>query len=284
MNPMNLDSAIEFTKKNRRQWRESKGPETIRINCAHALRVLGDIPAASIKRRHYITLQTELEEEGMAPGTINRICAVVHTVLSCLHLHEFIDAVPTYERLPEPETTRSYYTRDEMKEFINRATELPEDGQLLQDSIQFAIWLAERQGEMLKLKWSDVDFENKQVTFWDTKNDTNHTLPMSSQALLEMLERRHAERIDEDKVFPWPNRFVLLNRFKRLKKLCGHCPVGDKHRLWHTIRHTAATWMVETVPIRTVMTVLNHKNIETTLRYAKTTDEAKLAGLEAITM
>ncbi len=55
--------------------------------------------------------------------------------------------------------------------------------------------------------------------------------------------------------------------------------------MWHTIRHTAATWMVENgVPIRSVMTVLNHKNINTTLRYAKTTEEAKVAGLEAITI
>ena len=281
---MNLAAAIEFTFKNRRQWRDSKGPETIRINCAHGLRILGDIPVDTIKGRHFIELQNALEDEGMANGTNNRVCSAVHTVLSCMHLHEYIDSVPTFARLPEPPSTRSYYTREEMKEFIRRAPELPEDGQLLQDSIQFAIWLAERQGEMLKLKWKDVDLANKTVTFWDTKNKTNHTLPMSSEALVEMLERRYSERIDDDKVFPWLNRGALLRRFKRLKKLCGHSVEDEKLRLWHTIRHTAATWMCETVPIRTVMTVLNHKNIETTLRYAKTTDEAKLAGLEAITM
>ena len=256
----------------------------MRINTAHGLRILGDIPVDTIKGRHFIELQNALEDEGMANGTNNRVCSAVHTVLSCMHLHEFIDSVPTFARLPEPPTTRSYYTREEMKEFIRRAPELPEDGQLLQDSIQFAIWLAERQGEMLKVKWSDVDLENRSVTFWDTKNKTHHTLPITSDACYEMLCRRHAERIDEDKVFPWSHRGSLLRRFKRLKKLCGHCPVGDKHRLWHTIRHTAATWMVETVPIRTVMTVLNHKNINTTLRYAKTTEEAKVAGLEAITI
>lgn len=280
---MNLAEAIEFTKQNRRQWKTSKGPETIRINCAHGLRVLGDIPVSSIKRRHFLALQHQLESEGLSPATTNRVCAAVHTVLSFMHLNEFIDAVPTYERLPEPPSNRSYYTREEITAFINRATELPDDGQLLQDSIKFALWLAERQGEMLKLTWSDVDLENRTVSFYDTKNNTNHELPLRNSDCYEMLCRRYAERIDDDLVFPWTDRHALLRRFKRLKKLCGHCPVADKHRMWHTIRHTAATWMVEQgVPIRSVMTVLNHKNINTTLRYAKTTDEAKAAGLDAI--
>ena len=281
---MNLSEAIEFTKKNRRQWRDSKGPETIRINCAHGLRILGDIPVAEIKRRHFLLLQRKLEEEGKSNGTNNRICAAVHTVLSFMCLNEYIESVPKYEQLVEPPTNRSYYTKEEIRAFIDRAPEVP-DGQLLQDSIKFALWLAERQGEMLKLKWSDVDLEKRTITFWDTKNKTNHDLPIRNEQCYSMLVRRHSERIDDDLVFPWTDRHALLRRFKRLKKLCGHCPVADKHRVWHTIRHTAATWMVEQgVPIRSIMSVLNHKNIETTLRYAKATDEAKAAGLDAITV
>lgn len=280
---MNLEQAIEYTKQNRRQWKNSKGPETIRINCAHGLRILGDIPVETIKRRHFLELQQNLEAEGYTPGTINRICAAVHTVLSFMHLNEYIDAVPTYERLKEPESNREYYTREEIKSFIDRATEVEDDGQLLQDSIVFALWLAERQGEMLKITWDDIDLDKKTVRFLDTKNGTHHELPLRGQQVIEMLERRYSERIDDHHVFPWTDRHALLRRFKRLKKICGHCPTKDKHRMWHTIRHTAATWMVEQgVPIRSVMTVLNHKNINTTLRYAKTTDEAKAAGLDAI--
>ena len=280
---MNLAAAIEYTKQHRRQWKNSKGPETIRINTGHGLRILGDIPVDTIKRRHFSELQQQLDEEGYTAGTINRICAAVHTVLSFMHLHEFIDAVPSYERLKEPETTRSYYTRDEIKQFIDRAPEVGHEGQLLQDCIKFALWLAERQGEMLKLTWADVDFVNKTVCFPDTKNGTQHVLPLRNPELMEMLERRYRERVDDDLVFPWTDRHALMRSFKRLKKLCGHCPKKDKHRMWHTIRHTSATFMIEQkIPIRTVMTVLNHKNINTTLRYAKTTDEAKAAGLDAI--
>lgn len=279
---MNLAEAIEFTFTNRREWLKSKGKQTLRINSAHGLRVLGDIPVADIKRRHFILIQQTLEAEGKAPATCNRVCATIHTVLSCLHLHEYIDAVPSYEQLDEPKSNRSYYSKDEISEFIRRAPEV-EEGQLLQDSIRFAVWLAERQGEMLKLTWDRVDLQSRTVLFEDVKTGGDHSLPIRNEPLYQMLVRRHSERIDNDLVFPWRDRFHLLRVFKQLKKLCGHCPKADKNRLWHTIRHTAATWMVESgVPIRTVMTVLNHRNIETTLRYAKTTEEAKASGLDAI--
>ena len=161
---------------------------------------------------------------------------------------------------------------------IDRAVDLPYDGQELQDSIRFALALGERQGELVGLKWSDVDFEKSTITFWDTKNGTNHRLPIPA-TIKEMLQRRYHNRID-GRVFNWINGGQLRRRFKRLKKLCG-LPVDD--RLWHSLRHTVATWMVnDGVPIKSIMAVLNHKRIETTLRYAKSTDEAKQSALETI--
>ena len=75
MDPMNLAEAIEYTKKNRRQWRNSRGqgPATIRTNTAHGLRILGDMPCDEIENRHFTLLKNTLEDEGKHPGTINRI-------------------------------------------------------------------------------------------------------------------------------------------------------------------------------------------------------------------
>ena len=46
-----------------------------------------------------------------------------------------------------------------------------------------------RQGEILKLKSSDVDYQNKLCTFNDTKNGDDRTIPLTSKAL-EILKRR----------------------------------------------------------------------------------------------
>jgi len=277
---MNLSDAIEFTFQYRPAWIHGKGIQTNRINSAHGLRLLGDVPCETIKPMHFTKLQQDLTAEGKAPGTVNRICAAVHTVLQELHLNDMLDVVPTYRRLKEPPTKRGYFSREEIQKLLDNAPRVKPHGSLLRDSIEFSVTLGVRQGELLSLTWDNVDMAEMSITFPDTKNGTDHTLPIP-ESLMPMLQRRYRERID-DTVFPWRDKDCLLRRFKELKKLCR---LSADERVWHSLRHTCGTWMVEAgVPIRSVMSVLNHKNIETTLRYAKGTTDAKANALQAINL
>lgn len=277
---MNLAQAISFTFSNRREWIESKGAETIRINSNHVLRVLGDVDCADLLPMHFVQLQQALKSEGKAAGTINRICAILHTILSELYFNKIITYVPKYKRIKEPPSQRGYFTKNEIRLLIDTAPSVP-DGQLLQDSIVFAIYLGERQGELLKVTWQDIDLEKRTVIFRDTKNDSDHKLILTD-VVYEMLQRRYEERIDDGNVFPWTDRWTLLRRFKRLKNVCN---MPKDNRLWHSLRHTCATWLVESgTPIRSVMGVLNHRNINTTLIYAKCTDDAKADALSQINL
>ena len=277
---MNLSDAIEFTFQYRPAWISGKSIQTNRINCAHALRLLGDVDVATIKPMHFTKLQQDLVAEGKSNGTTNRVCAAVHTVLTELHLNDLLPVVPTYRRLKEPPSQRGYFSRDEIQKLLDNAPRVKPHGSLLRDSIEFSVTLGVRQGEMLGLRWPNIDLDNQSITLLDTKNGTDHILPIPD-ALMPMLERRYQERFD-DVVFPWRDKEELLIRFKALKKLCG---LPNDTRVWHSLRHTCGTWMVEAgVPIRSVMSVLNHKNIETTLRYAKGTTDAKSAALSAINL
>ena len=275
---MKLAEAIEFAFTYRPSWVNGKGIQTVRINTAHALRILGDVECSTIKPMHFTKLQQELTAEGKAPGTVNRVSAAVHTVLHELHLNDMLDTVPTYRRLKEPETKRGYFLKEEISLMLHRAVEVEPQGELLRDSIEFSLHTGCRQGEMLRLRWPQIDLEEKTIIFLDTKNGSNHVLPIPEK-LMPLMERLYAERID-DVVFPWRDKDEIARRFRALKKLCR---LSEDERTWHTLRHTCGTWMVEGgVPIRSVMAVLNHRNIETTLRYAKGTASAKAAALEAI--
>jgi integrase len=197
-----------------------------------------------------------------------------------LHLNDLLAVVPTYRRLKEPDTKRGYFTREEIAKLLDNAPRVAPHGSLLRDSIEFSVVLGCRQGELLGLEWGQVDLEMQSITFLDTKNGTDHTLPIPD-SLMPTLERRYKERIDEQ-VFPWRDKDELLRRFKALKKMCQ---LPTDSRVWHSLRHTCGTWMVESgVPIRSVMSVLNHKNIETTLRYSKATTDAKAAAINAINL
>jgi integrase len=239
---------------------------------------------SDIKSYHFTQLQEALVKEGKSPGTVNRICAAVHTVLTELLYNDVLTSVPKYRGLTEPETKRGYFTREELSKLIDNCTELGGDAQLLEDSIKFSLMTGCRLGELLKLTWDGVNFENGEVTFTDVKTahatgQCNHTVPMTDD-LRGLLNRMYKERLDNDQVFPWKCKDTVNRRFQRLKQVCG---LPKDARTWHTIRHTCGTWMVESgVPIRSVMATLNHRNIATTLRYAKGTKKAVAEAMETL--
>ena len=58
----------------------------------------------------------------------------------------------------------------------------------LKDIVMFAYQVGARQGEILKLKRDHIDFEKKQITFFDTKNNSDRTIPVAD-ATLAILKR-----------------------------------------------------------------------------------------------
>lgn len=278
---MNLQECVDLTFSVRPSWIEGKGVLTNRINSNHFLRILGgELDISSIKPSTFTKLALALQEEGKAPGTINRILAALHTCLHEAHLEGELTAVPSYRRLKEPPARKDWYTKEEVSTLLEKSLELP-DGLLLHRTIFFLYLTGARKGELLKLKWTDVDLFSEQLTFKDTKNGEHHTLTIHSQ-LVPVLEEMYEERLDDDElVFPWGSRDSLNRRFKLLQRLTG---LGSNRGL-HQIRHTTATHLVEAgVPLRSIQGLLNHKDITTTQKYAKVNDQAKANAIANLSL
>jgi site-specific recombinase XerD len=57
----------------------------------------------------------------------------------------------------------------------------------------------------------------------------------------------------------------------------------DESYVFHSLRHSFATWAVDAdVNIRVIQELLGHKRIETTLRYAKVSNTASRAAVLSI--
>ena len=54
---------------------------------------------------------------------------------------------------------------------------------IVTDIVKFAYQTGARQGEILKLKRDDIDFNNKTCTFKDTKNEEDRTIPLADETL-----------------------------------------------------------------------------------------------------
>ena len=273
---MKLKQAIQLTFENRESWRNGSGAVTARINTNHVLRILGNIDATEITGSHFNRLVRELRNEGKANGTINRIQAALSAVLKELQYDGYDVRTTSYKRLREKPGKPEFYSVEELEKLLTAASEL-KDAMLLHDSILFSYRTGCRQGELLKLCSSEVDLDEMEVTFLDTKNGEDHVLPINPE-IQEVLERR-IHYATGPILFSWRDGDQLLEEFKVIRDALG---ISSK-KAWHTIRHTTATHMLEKgTQMRTIMKVLNHKSINTTLRYAKTTDSSLKAAMAVL--
>jgi integrase len=275
---MRLADAVEFCFQHRDAWIYGSGAATARINAGHVVRILGpDLDVNDIKTEHFSTITSVLLSENKAGSTINRITTALSTVLNELRQNGISAAKVEFKRQKESKPRPSYFREEEVDQMLLKSIERA-DHMLLHDSLLFSIKTGCRQGEMLQLTVDDIDIEKREIVFRDTKNGTDHWLKMHED-LIPILERRLQYRISSE-LFPWRDKDQLLRAFKALAR-DAHVPLEG--RVWHSLRHSVATWLCERqVPLRTVMGVLNHKRVETTLKYAKASDKAVAAAIDVL--
>jgi integrase len=139
-----------------------------------------------------------------------------------------------------------------------------------------------RQGELLALRWPDVDWLAQRVRVRQnyvrgefgtpkTKRSTRSVpLPDRLAGELDLLSQWTHYRADDDLVFAHPetgkpiDRSRLLKRYKAALKRARVRPVR-----FHDLRHTFGTHMASTgVPLRAVQEFYGHRDPKTTQRYA----------------
>jgi integrase len=156
----------------------------------------------------------------------------------------------------------------------------------LSDIIKFAAYTGMRQGEILKIRAKDIDLVSNKIHVGGVPHQTTkaknwRTIPIHDR-IRDIVHNRHSAvtRCDTQ-LFgdEWRDKDQLLRAFKKVNRLI---PKEDSY-VFHTLRHSYATWLAEAgVPIRSIMALCGHKRIETTLRYAKATDAALSNAMAAI--
>jgi integrase len=123
-----------------------------------------------------------------------------------------------------------------------------------------------RIGEILRLKWTDIDFDRRTVYIRAEKSSNSRILPISVK-LTAML--KNYPKSDSEKVFPTSQhnlRCTYQALRKRTVKKLGNPRI--KKISFHTFRHWKGTMEYhKTKDIIHVKTILGHKNIESTMVY-----------------
>jgi integrase len=139
-----------------------------------------------------------------------------------------------------------------------------------------------RQGELLGLRWRDVDFDARKIRvvspfvrgeFGDPKSSgSGRSVPMAERvadALRELRERCYYSR-DRDLVFCHPETGKPLDRSKLVRRFKQALIRAEVHRItFHELRHTFGTRMAAAgTPMRTLQYWMGHADSKTTQIYA----------------
>jgi len=226
----------------------------------------------------------ELEEEGKSDATINRIVSAVSTVLNHCAMDELIPSAPKLRRRKEVEHRLTWFSKDEVEGLVYGSLD-PFDRKDLSDLVVVAGYTGMRQGELLTLKAIDVDLSLGLIHVggrpgFTAKAGNYRAIPIHDR-IKDVLATRMEAVGPNVRIFgdEWRDKDQLLRAFKKVRNYIGK----DDTYVFHSLRHSFGTWCAEAgVPMRTLMTMMGHKRIETTLRYAKTTDKALVDAMAMI--
>ena len=129
----------------------------------------------------------------------------------------------------------------------------------LRTAISLAIETGMRRGELLAIRWADLDTNARTLHLTKTKNGYPRTVPLSSMALALLMD---APRKD-DRVFPiTANAFRLA--WERLRRRAG--VVGLR---FHDLRHEAVSRFFEkNLNMPEVAAITGHRDARMLMRYA----------------
>jgi integrase len=142
-----------------------------------------------------------------------------------------------------------------------------------------ALDTAMRLGELLKLKWSDLNFQTDLIRVRKTTTKTweARTIGLTTRLRTELERLQAVAPPDPDGLV-----FGITNNVKRsFVTACRKAVIDDLR--FHDLRHTATTWMIQGgMPSMEVMKITGHKEMATFARYVNTDGQAAKRAASAL--
>jgi integrase len=256
------------------------------ITRIHLTPFFGERTMDAIEPEDVVDLVALLERMGRAPATVRGVIAT----LSAL----FVFAKAPYRRwavvnpcegidlpaIPDAQEIR-YLTLPEIDRLIAHVRS-GEFAHLDRAIFITAVMTGLRKGELVALRWRDVDWNAGRIRvrrnytrgeFGTPKSRrSSRSVPMTAELAGELrrLWNQTIHRDDDDLVFAHPDHGGILpkaNISRRLSAALRAAGIED-HR-FHDLRHTFGTRMAAAgVPLRTLQEWTGHRHITTTQRYA----------------
>ena len=151
-------------------------------------------------------------------------------------------------------------------------------------AIVLSLTTGARQGEIMSLRWGQIDFKRQVITLHETKNGERRALPLVGAAFSLLQQRSKIRNLKDDRVFP-PSEKAKKADFLDLRQpweaALKTAAITDFR--WHDLRHTAASYLAMSgVSLIEIAKVLGHRTLAMVARYSHLSDSHVVATGEKL--
>ena len=206
-------------------------------------------------------------------ATVNRYLASLSACLSYgVKTLQWIERNPCMQiEKPEESKGRVRYLTDDERVSLLAACKPHRDLYL---AVVLALSTGARQGEIMTLRLSQIDFKRQVITLNKTKNGETRSLPLVSTAFTLLQERARVRNLKDDRVFPPTDaakKAECLDLRQPWEKALKAADITDFH--WHDLRHTAASYLAMSgVSLVEISKILGHRTMQMVSRYSHLSD------------
>jgi integrase len=128
-----------------------------------------------------------------------------------------------------------------------------------------------RRGELLSLRWPDVDLNRSMLTFRETKNGETRSVPLTGRGFDALAQHAKSRRLTTPLVFPDRTGTRPLGIRGAFDNAVERAGIADFH--FHDLRHTFASYLaMNGASLLEIAEVLGHKTLAMVKRYAHLTE------------
>lgn len=268
--------------------------------------IIGKKLLSEVKPIHCQKIFSDMAEQGYKTTTIYQTRITLYNMLEFAKENDVILSNPCKKSVKsdmgKPSEKKVALTIDEQRKFLMAAT-----GQSYENQYKFMLQTGLRTGELVGLKWDDIDFGKRTVTISRTmeyrykvgewrvgppKSKSGYrTIPLTDEAIRILKDQK--EKNSKIKVIniEWRDQVFLSRKGEPVKnstydtalfKICDKAEI--RKFSMHILRHTFATRCIEAGMIpKTLQKILGHSNIGITMNlYVDATEEEKTKEMDLV--
>jgi integrase len=237
-------------------------------------RYFGNKYLYEIKLMDVLRFKNERAEQ-VKHGTVNRSLIVLRSM--------FNRAIEWGKATENPcKGVKNFKENNQRDRYLTEEEEaklIPNCNEYLKAIIIVALHTGMRKGEILRLKWKDIDIEHRFISLYETKNGEGRKVTMN-QTMLNTINGipKHAN-----------SEYVFCNKLgkpygdikKSFLSAVQKASIINLH--FHDLRHTFASRLVMAgVDLNTVRELLGHKSLEMTLRYSHLSPNHRMQAVNVL--